>query len=105
MICNWNCFTMSKTMENILKKSSTVADPRMPLWFGQTVGYKNNQKAPKPSFKGEQFQGVPSGRTDAELLAADVDGYIANSPDNNSCEVFFPSPAASPSFLPSMDVS
>ena len=48
-------------MENILKKSSTVADPRMPLWFGQTVGYKNNQKAPKPSFKGEQFQGVPSG--------------------------------------------
>lgn len=57
----------------------------MPLWFGQTVGYKNNQKAPKPSFKGEQFQGVPNGRTDAELLAADVDGYIANSPDNNSC--------------------
>ena len=26
-------------MENILKNESTVTDPRMPLWFGQTQDY------------------------------------------------------------------
>ena len=85
MICNWNGFVMSKTMENILKKSSTVPDPRMPLWFGQTVGYVNNKKEPVAGFKGERFQGVPNGRTDVQLGEMDADNYKPNDPNNNSC--------------------
>lgn len=85
MICNWNCFVMSKTMENILKHTSSVEDPRMPLWFGQTVGYVNNKKNPNPAFKGAQFQGVPNGITDSELSQQDADGYQKNDPNNNSC--------------------
>lgn len=84
MICAWSCFTMSKTMENIFKNTSTVQDPRMPMWFGQTVGYVNNQKEPSTSFKGLQFQGVPNGISDDQLLAKDADGYANNNPDNNS---------------------
>lgn len=85
MICQWNCFTMSKTMEGILKESSTVEDPRMPLWFGPSVGWWNNQKDPSYLFKGEKFSGVPNGLTATEMLAQDSDGWAANDPNNNSC--------------------
>lgn len=85
MICTWNCFTMSKTMEKILKESSTVADPRMPLWFGKSKGWWDNQKNPTLSYKGEPFQGVPNGLTAIKILEQDNDGWAANKPDNNSC--------------------
>ena len=85
MISQWNCFTMSKTMENILKNSSTVDDPRMPLWFGASVAWWNHQKDPSTVFKGEKFSGAPNGMTATELLAADGDGWAPNDPNSNSC--------------------
>lgn len=85
MICTWNCFTMSKTMENILKHRSSVPDPRMPLWFGYSKGWWDNQKSPQSSFKGEAFSGVPNGLTAIKLLETDADGWAENAPDNNSC--------------------
>lgn len=85
MICTWNCFTMSKTMENILKNYSSVSDPRMPLWFGKSKGWWDNEKNPSMTFKGEAFQGVPNGLTATEMLAIDEDGWMKNNPDNNSC--------------------
>ena len=85
MICTWNCFTMSKTMENILKNYSSVSDPRMPLWFGKSKGWWDNEKNPSMTFKGEAFQGVPNGLTATEMLAIDEDGWVTNNPDNNSC--------------------
>ncbi len=51
-ISGWGEFCMSKTMENILKTTSTVADPRMPLWFGHTQA----STADSPV-----FAGIPNG--------------------------------------------
>lgn len=85
MICQWNCFTMSKTMENIFKNSSTVEDPRMPLWFGPSVGWWQHQKDNTTIFNGEKFSGVPNGLSDKAMLAVDEDGYAYNDPNNNSC--------------------
>ena len=85
MICAWNSFTMSKTMENIFKHESTVFDPRMPMWFGQTRGYHEAQvNGTLATFKGKQFQGVPNGLTDPVRLSKDADGYVQYSVDNNS---------------------
>ncbi len=84
MICNWNGFAMSKTMENILKHNSTVTDPRMILWFGQTKGWWANQKDPKPSFKGEAFQGCPNGMPVTMIQQQDADGWGPYMPENNS---------------------
>lgn len=84
MISQWDGFTMSKTMENILKNSSTVHDPRMPLWFGASVGWWNHQNGTVSLYKGEQFSGVPNGLTTTELLAADDDGWVQYDPKNNS---------------------
>lgn len=60
IISYWGEFTMSKTMENILKNSSTVDDPRMPVWFGQTVGWVNGDSD-------IQYQGVPNGLATSEF--------------------------------------
>lgn len=85
MICAWNGFVMSKTMENIFKHESTVVDPRMPMWFGQTQGYLKAVKAGTlATFPGEQFQGVPNGVTDQMLLAKDASGYAQYGFENNS---------------------
>ena len=85
MICTWNCFTMSKTMENILKNYSSVSEPRMPLSYGKSKAWWENEKNPSMTFKGEAFQGVPNGLTATEMLAIDEDGWMKNNPDNNSC--------------------
>lgn len=53
-IGNWNDFRASKTMMDILKHESSVTDPRLPLWFGQTQGYTYG------TFE-EQYSGVPNG--------------------------------------------
>ena len=55
---------MSKTMENMLKTTSSVADPRMPLWFGHT----NGSTAENPEFKG-----IPNG-----LATSDLSNYPAD---------------------------
>lgn len=62
-ISGWGEFCMSKTMEDILKKTSTVLDPRTILWFGHTSG----STAAKPEYKG-----IPNG-----LSATDMAAYAA----------------------------
>ena len=51
-ISGWGEFCMSKTMENILKNTSTVLDPRTSLWFGHT----DTSTAASPL-----YAGVPNG--------------------------------------------
>lgn len=85
MICAWDCFVMSKTMADIMKESSTVLDPRTPMWFGITRGWFKNQASPDPAFKGDMFAGAPNGMNATEMLAVDADGFAANSPTNTSC--------------------
>lgn len=72
IISHWNEFRISKTMENQMKKTSTVDDPRMPLWFGQTIGWVNGEYD-------VQFQGTPNG-----LSTSDI-GLDEYKPTNNSC--------------------
>lgn len=62
-ICGWGEFSMSKTMENMLKQTSTVLDPRTSLWFGHTEG--STASAP-------EYVGVPNG------VAADQLGNYAD---------------------------
>ncbi|MDD4516114.1 SusD/RagB family nutrient-binding outer membrane lipoprotein [Massilibacteroides sp.] len=71
IISYWNEFRMSKTMEKILKETSTVEDPRMPIWFGQTIGWVNGESD-------IQFQGTPNGLSTSDL---GLDEYKAT---NNS---------------------
>ncbi|WP_106828482.1 SusD/RagB family nutrient-binding outer membrane lipoprotein [Parabacteroides pacaensis] len=53
-IGNWDDFRASKTIIDILQKESSVADPRLPLWFGKTQGYVAG------TFDHE-YHGVPNG--------------------------------------------
>jgi len=53
-LCYWNEFRMSKTMENIMKNTSSVEDPRLPVWFGMTESFNKGTSAVK-------FQGVRNG--------------------------------------------
>lgn len=72
IISYWNEYRISKTMENIMKQTSTVQDPRMPVWFGQTIGWVNGEYD-------VQFQGTPNGLSTSAL---GLDEYKAT---NNSC--------------------
>ena len=69
-ISGWSEFTMSKTMENVLKNTSTVLDPRTSIWFGQTRAYVAGTSSVK-------YQGIPNG-----LPSTSLTGNYA--PDNNS---------------------
>lgn len=51
-ISGWGEYCMSKTMEDMLKTTSSVADPRLTLWFGHTKA----STAASPEFKG-----IPNG--------------------------------------------
>ena len=62
-ISGWGEFCMSKTMENILKTTSTVADPRMTMWFGHTQG--STAAAP-------EFKGIPNGLSTSALGTYDA---------------------------------
>ncbi len=57
-ISGWGEFCMSKTMENMLKQTSTVVDPRITLWFGHTTG----STAASPV-----FAGIPNGLSTTQL--------------------------------------
>ena len=57
-ISGWGEFCMSKTMEDILKKLSTVADPRMTLWFGHTETSTVDEPV---------YAGIPNGLPASEL--------------------------------------
>lgn len=70
-ICHWNEFRASNTMIDILTQSSTVEDPRLPLWFGQTKVYAKENKGPR-------FKGVPNG------LPSDQLSMPGNTPEENS---------------------
>lgn len=86
-VSNWGEFRMSETMENILKHTSTVADPRMELWFGMTANYIRKYYSKEDEdllYKGEAFSGIRNGQTSVSLGEADADGWIDNSIDNNS---------------------
>lgn len=72
IISYWSEFRISKTMENMMKKTSSVYDPRMPLLFGQTIGWVNGDYD-------VQFQGTPNGLSTSDL---GLDEYKAA---NNSC--------------------
>lgn len=67
MMSLWNGFSMSKTMENILKHESTVVDPRMTLWFGQTQDYVAAKRNGDDTYDGEQFSGLPNGMNATEI--------------------------------------
>lgn len=67
MMSLWNGFCMSKTMENILKNESTVADPRMTLWFGQTQDYVAAKRNGDDTYNGDQFSGLPNGMNATEI--------------------------------------
>lgn len=81
-ISGWGEFAMSKTMENMLKQTGTVLDPRTTLWFGHTPG--STAAAPK-------FQGVANGLPSDNIPAGDERSYVWgyqympgwNSADNN----------------------
>ena len=84
---SFNDFRMSRTMENILKNTSSVADPRRELWFGVTANYMKKYvlgTEPDLVYKGEAFSGVPNGVPVTEFSAADEDGWIEYHVDNNS---------------------
>ena len=84
---SFNDFRMSRTMENILKNTSSVADPRRELWFGVTANYMKKYvlgTEPDLMYKGEAFSGVPNGVPVTEFSAADEDGWIEYHVDNNS---------------------
>lgn len=57
-ISGWGEFCMSKTMENILKQTSSVEDPRLPLWFGHT----DTSTADDPV-----YAGIPNGLATSDL--------------------------------------
>lgn len=77
MMSTWQGFTMSSTMEDILKNESTVEDPRMRLWFGQADEYvsaANSGAAALQAFidaGGEQFSGLPNGMSTTQLGLAE----------------------------------
>lgn len=52
-ICHWNEFRMSATMERIMKVTSTVEDPRLPVIWGQTKAFSQGE--------GPKFKGIPNG--------------------------------------------
>lgn len=70
-ISHWNEFRASKTMIDILTQSSSVDDPRLPLWFGETKVYAKEKKGPR-------FKGVENG------LPADQLSMPGNTPEENS---------------------
>ena len=57
-ISGWGEFCMSKTMERMLKRCSSVMDPRTPLWFGHT----ERSKVENP-----EYAGIPNGLPVGEL--------------------------------------
>lgn len=67
-ISGWGEFCMSKTMENILKSTSTVDDPRMPIWFGKTVNYVNGTST-------TAYQGLANGLSATDVTAAGATNY------------------------------
>uniref|UniRef100_A0AB33J6E3 SusD/RagB family nutrient-binding outer membrane lipoprotein n=1 Tax=Prevotella sp. GTC17259 TaxID=3236795 RepID=A0AB33J6E3_9BACT len=68
-ISGWGEFCMSKTMEDMLKTTSTVLDPRTTLWFGHT------QKSTKDN---PEFKGIPNGLSTEGLgkYAADERSFV-----------------------------
>lgn len=84
MMSTWGGFTMSKTMEDILKNESTVVDPRMKLWFGQAADYvtavSNGEAALQEYIAGggEQYSGLPNGMSTTEI------GLAVNSASRHS---------------------
>ena len=57
-ISGWGEFCMSKTMENIVKTTSSVADPRMNLWFGHVES---------SNWKNPLYVGIPNGLSVSDL--------------------------------------
>lgn len=79
MISQWACFVMSRDMENILKHTSSVHDPRMPMWFGKSIDYRKAEESDKlASYTGEEYSGVPNGMSDTQI------GLHENGVDANS---------------------
>lgn len=66
MMSSWGEFAMSSTMEKILKNQSSVEDPRMRMWFGQTKAYVAAKRDGK-AYDGEQFSGLPNGMNSTEI--------------------------------------
>lgn len=81
-ISGWGEFAMSKTMENMLKQTSTVLDPRTALWFGHT----KNSTAAAPKYQGVT-NGLPSDKIPGDEERSYVWGFQYmpgwNSANNN----------------------
>lgn len=78
MMSSWHEFTMSSTMENILKHQSSVEDPRLRMWFGQAEDYVAAKRDKKTDYTGEQFAGLPNGMNSTEI------GKPENAPTRHS---------------------
>ena len=66
-ISGWGEFCMSKTMENMLKQTSSVQDPRTALWFGHTE--TSTAAAPK-------FAGIPNGLASEDIATYPDKSYV-----------------------------
>ena len=66
-ISGWGEFCMSKTMENMLKNTSTVLDPRTSLWFGHT----STSTADHP-----QYAGIPNGLPSDKIASYSDKSYV-----------------------------
>ena len=68
MMATWQGLAMSDKMEDVLKHTSTVEDPRMELWFGVSRDYAAAIAAgTTDSFTGEKFSGLPNGMNTSEM--------------------------------------
>lgn len=63
-IGNWDDFRASKTIIDILQNESSVADPRLPLWFGKTQGYISGTYE-------HEYHGVPNGLLASQMTEED----------------------------------
>ena len=67
-MATWQGLAMSDKMEDVLKHTSTVEDPRMELWFGVSRNYAAAIEAgTTDSYTGEKFSGLPNGMNTSEM--------------------------------------
>ena len=67
-MATWQGLAMSNKMEDVLKNTSTVEDPRMELWFGVSRNYAAAIEAGTTgSYTGEKFSGLPNGMNTSEM--------------------------------------
>lgn len=67
MISQWSGFVMTDDLYRALRTESTVDDPRMPMWFGETQAYRAWGEGGSQGTAPAQWSSQPSGMTVAQI--------------------------------------